>query len=607
MTLCTNANTVISGHPEIEHEGIEVTTGPLGQGIANAVGMAVAGKHLGATFNRPGFPIVSNQIYCMVGDACLQEGVGLEAISMAGHWKLGNLTVIYDNNQITCDGTVDMTNTENVNQKMAACGWNVVDIFDGCYDVEAIIDALHASKSSDRPTFINVRTIIGLGSAVAGKAVAHGAAFGTADVATMKKAYGFDPEQFFVIPGEVKDFFAGLPSRGEGYVAEWQSLLQSYAQAHPDLAKQFKTRMSGGFSEDWESMIPLEFPQKPTASRAASGLVFNPIAEKVPNFLVGTADLTPSVNMSWKSKEAFQAPGVSPGSYSGRYIHYGIREHGMAAVANGIAAYQPNMILPITSSFFMFYLYAAPAVRMGALQQLQVIHVATHDSIGMGEDGPTHQPIELAALYRAMPNLLYIRPGDSEEVAGAWTLAIQSKQTPSIISTSRHALPQLTPLTRREGVLKGGYVLEDVEDADLTLIGAGAELNLAVSLARELKEASGIRARIVSMPCQRLFDSQTREYRSSVLRRQANRPAVVVEAYAANGWERYANASISMSTDRFGQSLPGPVAYEYFGFTVDKMAVKVQNYMKELASDPELLHDFQVISEYDGKEFEARY
>lgn len=311
--------------------------------------MAVAGKHLGATFNRPGFPMVSNHIYCMVGDACLQEGVGLEAISLAGHWKLNNLTVIYDNNQITCDGTVDMTNTEHINNKMKASGWNVIDILDGCYDVEAIVSALRASKTSDKPTFVNIRTIIGLGSAVAGQAVAHGAAFGTEDVATMKKAYGFDPEQFFVIPDEVRNFFADLPDRGEGYVVEWQHLLRSYSQQHPDLAKQFKTRLQGGFSEDWQSMIPLEFVEKPTASRAASGLVFNPIAEKVPNFLVGTADLTPSVNMSWKSREAFQAPGVSPGSYGGRYIHYGIREHGMAAVANGIAAYHPNMIVPITS------------------------------------------------------------------------------------------------------------------------------------------------------------------------------------------------------------------------------------------------------------------
>lgn len=255
----------------------------------------------------------------------------------------------------------------------------------------------------------------------------------------------------------------------------------------------------------------------------------------------------------------------------------------------------------------MFYLYAAPAVRMGALQQLQVIHVATHDSIGMGEDGPTHQPIELPALYRAMPNLLYIRPGDSEEVVGAWTLAIQSKQTPSIISTSRHALPQLTPMTKREGVLKGGYVLEENEAAHLTLIGVGAELNLAVSVARKLKEVAGVRARIVSMPCQRLFDSQTREYRRSVLRKQSKKPIVVVEAYAANGWERYANAGLSMSTDRFGQSLPGPVAYDYFGFTVEKMATKVQRYLGELASDPELLYDFQVFSEYDGREFAARY
>lgn len=337
------------GHPEIEHEGIEVTTGPLGQGVANAVGLAVAGKHLGATFNRPDFPIVSNHIFCMVGDACLQEGVGLEAISLAGHWKLNNLTVIYDNNQITCDGTVDMTNTENVNEKMKACGWHVIDIIDGSYNVEAIVAALQEAKIQHKPTFINVHTIIGLGSAVAGQAVAHGVAFGKEDVAAMKKAYGFDPEQFFVIPDEIKDFFASLPEQGEKYVSDWHTLLDSYTKAHPDLAARFKTRLQGDFTEDWQSMIPLEFPQKPTASRAASGLVFNTIAEKVPNFIVGTADLTPSVNMSWKSKEAFQAPGVSPGSYTGRYVHYGIREHAMAAVANGIAAYHPNMIVPVTS------------------------------------------------------------------------------------------------------------------------------------------------------------------------------------------------------------------------------------------------------------------
>lgn len=338
------------GHPEIEHEGIEVTTGPLGQGISNAVGMAAAGKHLGATYNRENFPVVSNHIWCMVGDACLQEGVALEAITLAGHWELNNLTVIYDNNQITCDGTVDITNTEDINKKMEACGWDVIDVHDGCYDIPTLVRALHKAKTNSRPTFINVRTIIGLGSAVAGKAVAHGAAFGVEDVASMKKAYGFNPEEHFVIPEKVRDFFADLPERGEKAVQEWNDLLESYKKQHPELAAHLKARLNGDIPEDWESMIPQTFPEKATATRASSGLVFNPIAEQVPSFMVGTADLTPSVNMSWKTKKAFQADGKADGNYAGRYVHYGIREHAMAAIANGFAAYHPNMIIPITST-----------------------------------------------------------------------------------------------------------------------------------------------------------------------------------------------------------------------------------------------------------------
>jgi dihydroxyacetone synthase len=589
------------GHPEIEHEGIEVTTGPLGQGISNAVGIAAAGKHLGATYNRENFPVVSNHIWCMVGDACLQEGVALEAISLAGHWQLNNLTVIYDNNQITCDGTVDITNTEDINKKMEACGWRVIDVEDGCYDVPAIVRALHDAKTStDRPTFINVRTIIGLGSAVAGQAVAHGAAFGVADVAKMKEAYGFNPEEHFVIPEEVREFFSDLPEKGEKAVKEWNSLLESYKKQHPELGAHFQARLDGEIPEDWESMIPTSFPEKATASRAASGLVFNPIAENVPSFMVGTADLTPSVNMSWKSKQTFQADGKANGSYAGRYVHYGIREHAMAAIANGFAAYHPNMIIPITSTFFMFYLWAAPSVRMGALQRLQVIHVATHDSIGTGEDGPTHQPIELANLFRAMPNLLYIRPGDSEETAGAWTVAIKAKNTPSIISTSRHALPQLSPLTNRAKVAKGAYVLRENAEATLTLIGVGAELSLAVQVADALEKSGQAKVRIISFPCQRLFDAQDIEYKRSVLQRRADRPIVVIEPYTPNGWERYANAAFCMTTSRFGQSLPGAVAYEYFGFTAEKISEKVVGYLETVGREPEAMQEFYEFTEADG-------
>ncbi|KAL2423977.1 Dihydroxyacetone synthase [Exophiala dermatitidis] len=594
----TREDALCPGHPEIEHEGIEVTTGPLGQGVANAVGMAMATKHLAAEFNRPGHEVVSNHTWCMVGDACLQEGVGLEAISLAGHFRLNNLTVIYDNNQITCDGSVDLTNTEDVNAKMRACGWDVIDIEDGCFDVEGLITALNRARAStEKPTFINVRTVIGIDSAVAGTATAHGAAFGDKAVADMKRAYGFNPDEYFVIPNIVREFFADIKPRGRQLVQEWNDKLEAYRREYPELAAEFERRRRGELPTNWQSLIPQEFPAKDTATRASSGLVFNTIAEKVKTFMVGTADLSPSVNMIWKGKEDFQHPGLKTscrinGSYKGRYIHYGVREHAMAAIANGLAAYNPNTIIPVTSSFFMFYLYAAPAVRMGALQHLHIIHHATHDSIGMGEDGPTHQPIELAALYRAMPNLVYIRPGDSEETAGAWTTAIEASTCPTIISTSRHAVRQLAPKTDRNGVRRGAYVIEEDADADLTIIGVGAELSLAVDVAAKLRETASLKVRVVSFPCHRLFEKQSLEYRRKTLNRNSGKPVIVIEPYAAFGWERYADAAVCMSTDRFGQSLPGPKAYEYFGFTVNKIVPRIQDYLEKRKAGEILPGDF---------------
>ncbi|KAH6613008.1 dihydroxyacetone synthase [Boeremia exigua] len=582
------------GHPEIEHEGVEVTTGPLGQGVANAVGLAIATKNLQATYNKPEFDIVSNHTWCMIGDACLQEGVALEAISLAGHLKLNNLTIIYDNNQVTCDGSVDLTNTEDVNAKMRACGWNVIDIEDGCFDIEGIVEALDTARTAtSKPTFVNVHTIIGIGSAVAGDATAHGAAFGAADVANMKKLYDFDPEESFVISREVQDFFKDIPARGQELVQEWERKLQEYDARYPDLAAELRRRTKGDLPEKWQELIPDAFPDAATATRKSSGLVFNPIAEKINNFVVGTADLSPSVHMMWKGKEDFQHPDLKTacnitGSYSGRYIHYGVREHAMCAISNGLAAFGPNTFIPVTSTFFMFYLYAAPAVRMGALQRLQVIHAATHDSIGMGEDGPTHQPIELASLYRAMPNVLYIRPADSEETAGAWITAIKAKNTPSIISTSRHTLPQQKK-TQRDMVAKGAYVIEEVEDADVTLLGVGAELCHAVDAARELK-AKNIKARVVSFPCQRLFEEQPLEYKRNTLRRDRGVPAIVIEPYAPNGWERYADAAVCIK--RFGHSLPGKAAYKHFGFDVQSLVTKVEVYLQNLETDPILRSEF---------------
>ena len=295
------------GHPEIENEGIEVTTGPLGQGVANSVGLAMATKHLAARFNRPDFPVVSNHTWCMIGDACLQEGVALEAISFAGHLKLNNLTIIYDNNQITCDGSVDLTNTEDVNAKMQACGWNVIDVEDGCYDIPGLVTALNTARAStEKPTFINVRTVIGLGSAVAGQAEAHGVAFGQSDIEAMKRAQGFDPNEQFVVPDSVREFFEDLPKKGEALAQEWDSLIARYNQEHPKLAAEFASRIKGELPPNWEDLVPKSFPEKPTPSRASSGLVLNPIAKEIEAFMVGTADLSPSVHMSWPGKVDFQ-------------------------------------------------------------------------------------------------------------------------------------------------------------------------------------------------------------------------------------------------------------------------------------------------------------
>ncbi|THV43662.1 hypothetical protein BGAL_1424g00010 [Botrytis galanthina] len=346
-------------------------------------------------------------------------------------------------------------------------------------------------------------------------------------------------------------------------------------------------RVAGKLTDDWAKFVPAkaDFPTSPTPSRKSSGLVCNPLAENIKSFMVGTADLSPSVNLMWKGKVDFQHPGLKTscginGDYSGRYIHWGIREHAMASISNGLAAFNKGTIVPVTSSFFMFYIYAAPGIRMGALQGLQQIHIATHDSIGIGEDGPTHQPIAMASLYRAMPNILYIRPADSEETAGAYIAALAATSTPTIISLSRQNLEQYPQYSSREGVQKGAYVFIEKEEADVALIGVGAEMVFAVKTASLLESEFGLRVRVISFPCQRLFDQQSLEYKRQVLRYRSHTPRVVIEAYAVNGWERYADSGYSMSS--FGHSLPGADAYKYFGFDEKVIAPKVSELVQDV-------------------------
>ncbi|KAG2421523.1 dihydroxyacetone synthase [Aspergillus terreus] len=585
-------DSVCPGHPEIEHEGVEVTTGPLGQGLANAVGLAVATKNLAATYNKPGHEVVNNMTWCMVGDACLQEGVGLEALSLAGHWKLNNLCVIFDNNCVTCDGTADVANTEDINTKMRATGFNVVDVHNGESDVAAIANALIAARSSDKPTFLNIRTTIGFGAAKAGTADVHGAALGVDEVARIKRTYGLNPDEHFHIPQDVYDFFHDIPSRGEALEACWQAALAKYREEYPDLAAEFALRVAGKMAQDWTKCIPRkeEHPTASTATRKSAGVITSALGERINSFLVGTADLTPSCNIAYKNKVDFQSPSLQTacglnGTYSGRYIHYGIREHAMCAISNGLAAFNKGTFIPLTSTYFVFHLYAAAAVRMAALQGLQQIHIATHDSIGVGENGPTHQPVAVAALYRAMPNLLYIRPCDAEEVAAAYTAALRASHTPTVISLSRQSLPQYPLHSSREGALKGAYVFAEAEggEFDVTLIGVGSEMVFAMQTRELLWAEYGIRARVVSFPCTRLFELQSREYKLSVLRPGDGKPTVVIEAYPANGWERYADASVSMNS--FGKSLPSKEVYEHFGFAPESIAPKVKDLVEEVRRD----------------------
>lgn len=582
-------DSVCNGHPEIQFEGIEVSTGPLGQGLANAVGLAVAAKQLAAVYNRPDHELIDNMTWCIVGDGCLQEGVALEAVQLAGHWRLDNLAVIYDNNAVTCVGTLDVATTENINAKMEACGWHVIDVFDGVSDVMSIVSALQeASEYASRPTFINMRTVIGAGAWFAGQNKAHGSALGQEGVATLKHEAGLDPQKHFCVEDSVYDFFKDAEIRGKMYEKRFVQIMHSYATQFPELAAELQGRIEGRLPPDWNEHIPRpeELPTQKTPSRISAGNVVARLAKRLRSFTLATCDLQPATNMSWEGYVPFQYPeletvcGTMTGDYAGRYLHCGIREHATAAIASGLAAYSRGTIIPVTSAFFMFYSYAVPAVRMGALQGLQAIHLATHDSIAIGHDGPTHQPIELPALFRAMPNLLYIRPCDGEETCGAFISALEATGTPTMISLSRHGLVQYPEHSDRQGVSRGAYVFIEQRDADVTLIGVGSEMVFAVETRERLAEA-GIKARIVSFPCQRLFDQQKQDYRESVMQYKSQKPVVVIEAYAVNGWERYADAGFSMRT--FGKSLPAEdEIYSYFGFRAVDIASKIQGLHLEI-------------------------
>ncbi|KAI1315533.1 Transketolase [Mortierella claussenii] len=559
------------GHPESHMtEGIEVTTGPLGQGFANAVGLAIGEAHMAATFNKPGFELFNNYTFMITGDGCLQEGVSCEAASLAGHLQLGKLIALYDDNHISIDGDTEVSFTEDVVKRFEAYGWHVLVVKDGNSDLEGIANAIEeAKKVTDKPTLIKVFTTIGFGSLMQGTEKVHGSPLKADDIVQLKKAMGFNPEESFVVPQSTYDLYHAKAAKGAAINQEWDALLEKYTTEYPELGAQLKRRLSKDLPENWVDSLPRFTPaDKAIATRKLSEAVLNKVADLLPELMIGSADLTGSNLTRWKTAVDFQPNNSNIGNYAGRYLRYGVREHGMSAIMNGLDAY--GGIIPAGATFLNFISYASGAVRLSALSGHRVIYIMTHDSIGLGEDGPTHQPIETMAMVRATPNLVDLRPADGNETSGAYLFAISTKDRPSVLALTRQDLPQLEG-SSVEKTLHGGYVLQEVESADVTLVGTGSEVSLCVDAAKLLKEKN-IKARIVSMPSTTLFSEQSHEYRASVLIDGV--PTVSVEAMTTLGWDRYAHESLGIDT--FGASGPFKEVYKHFGLVPDVVADKVE-------------------------------
>jgi transketolase len=559
------------GHPEYRMTtGVETTTGPLGQGCGNSVGMAIAERALAARFNRDGFTLFDHDVYALCGDGDMMEGVSSEAASIAGHLKLSNLCWIYDSNHITIEGSTALAFDEDVGKRFEAYGWNVLHI-DDANDTNALEQALAAFRATDdRPTFILVRSVIGWGSPRAGSEKAHGEALGEDNVRATKRAYGWPEDAQFLVPDGVQEAFAkAISSRGKSAREAWEALFARYRDAFPAEAAEFDLLRQGKLPEDWQADIP-SFPPdaKGVASRDAGGKVLNAIAQHVPMLIGGAADLSPSTktNLTFEGAGSFE-----PGDYGGRNMHFGVREHAMGAIANGMAL---SYLRSYTGTFLVFADYMRAPIRLAAIMELPVVFVFTHDSIGVGEDGPTHQPIEHLATLRAIPGLDTIRPGDANEVAAAWKVALSRTHEPTALILSRQAIPTLdrTKYASADGLEKGGYVLADAEggDPDIILIGTGSELPMVVA-AHERLTADGVKSRVVSLPSWYLFEQQDQAYRQSVFP-NAIRTRLAVEQAGPLGWDRYVGpygGTITMKS--FGASAPLAALQGKFGFTVDNV------------------------------------
>ncbi|MFP3919771.1 transketolase [Lysinibacillus telephonicus] len=562
------------GHPEYGHTvGVEATTGPLGQGIAMSVGMAMAERHLAATYNKPGHDIVDHYTFALCGDGDLMEGVAAEAISLAGHLKLEKLIVLYDSNDISLDGDLAKSFSENVQKRFESYGWNYLHVADGT-DVDAINTAIEQAKQSeDKPTLIEIKTVIGFGSPnKSGKSDVHGAPLGTDEAVLTKAAYGWEHEPFKV-PQEVYEIFnEAAQKQGAQPEAEWNAKFESYKAEFPELAEQFIKAMNNELPADFDAEVPVYEAGKSVATRSSSGDVINALAKKVPSFFGGSADLAGSNKTTIKGAGDFFAD-----TPEGRNIWFGVREFAMGAALNGMALHGGLNVFGGT--FFVFSDYVRPAVRLSALMGLPVTYVFTHDSIAVGEDGPTHEPIEHLASLRAMPNLSVIRPADANESAEAWKLAISSKNVPTALVLSRQNLPVLanTAELAKDGVAKGAYVVSSAtkQIPDAIIIATGSEVSLAIEAQSKLL-AEGIDVLVVSMPSMDRFEQQSDEYKESVLPKAVTK-RLAIEMGSSFGWHKYTGFEGDiLAIDQFGASAPGEIIMEKYGFTVDNVVAKVK-------------------------------
>ncbi|OGP68206.1 MAG: transketolase [Deltaproteobacteria bacterium RBG_16_44_11] len=580
------------GHPEYKHTpGVEVTTGPLGQGLANAVGMAIAEAHLAAHFNREGGKLIDHFTYVMAGDGDMMEGVVAEACALAGHLRLGKLIVLYDDNKVTLAGSAGLSFTENIEMRFKSYGWQVQKVQDG-NDVAAIDRAIKkAKKDTEHPSLICVRTTIGFGAPCKqGSCDAHGSPLGQEELQKTKEALGWLADSSFYVPEDVQKYFRKSLSRGKKAEKSWQEVLHTYRQGQSLLTAEFERIIRGDLPENWESALS-EFPNgsKDVATRKASETIMQAIALRVPELVGGSADLNPSTFTWLKGLGDFQSPATSsaglhgmvggPWSFEGRNIHFGVREHAMGSIAVGMALH--GGIIPYTATFLTFADYMRPPMRLAALMGLRTIFVFTHDSIGVGEDGPTHQPIEQIMNLRQVPNMTVIRPADANETSEAWRIALSNTKCPTTLIFSRQNLPVLdrSVCAPASGVRQGGYVLwESAPDPQLFLIATGSEVAMTLEAARKLAQEN-IKVRVVSLPSWEIFDRQPQEYRNQVLPPQVS-ARIAVEAGIKLGWEHYVGLQgkiIGMAT--FGASAPGPVLYEKFGFTADKIIAAAKEFL----------------------------